>query len=276
MASPQFDSGPQLNSGIVRYDETDQPGTYRLQDADDKAAASEVFAVSVSAAESDSRSNNEKVIDKLVEDDRVDHHGLDGELDLASLVGAIPRTVSDQNPGRAIWPALLIGLLVALMVESFFAGYSAFRRYGRTRGVESRRQRKTDQRKDRFGFTTTTREILSPRFQSTCRRRRFMIDMLTLFADSDPAAVVTERIEVLGPIGWTGSVIVGSVLILASTFWLIRQRRLLGTKTVCGLSLLRAVVIGLLFGWSHNRHGAGPKRPRERQSCWCWPTRATA
>ena len=72
-----------------------------------------------------------------------------------------------------------------------------------------------------------------------------MIDMLMLFADSDPAPVVTERIETLGPFGWTGGIVAGAALILASTFWLIHQRRLLGIKTVCGLSLLRAVVIAV-------------------------------
>ena len=126
LASPQFDSG------IVRYDQTGQPGTYRLHAPEDSATASKVFAVSVSAAESDVSSSNQQIIAKLVEDVRVEHHGLDTKLDFASLIAAIPRQESQKNPGRAIWPALLLGLLVALVLESFFAGYTALRRYGRT------------------------------------------------------------------------------------------------------------------------------------------------
>ena len=70
-----------------------------------------------------------------------------------------------------------------------------------------------------------------------------MIDMMTLFADSDPATVVTEGVEILGPIGWNGGIVVSACLILVSTLWLIRQRGLLGIKTVCLLALLRAIVI---------------------------------
>jgi hypothetical protein len=118
-------------SGIVRFDQTQRPGLYQLTNLDDDRAPSIKFSVVVDPNESDVSTNSTELLTELAVDQRVNlHHSADG-FDFPTLLAASPKDDSLRTGGKPLWPALLLGLIAAIAIETFLAGYAALRRYGR-------------------------------------------------------------------------------------------------------------------------------------------------
>jgi hypothetical protein len=122
-------------SGVVRFDQTDQPGIYRLHDRDDPSSKPVVFSVASDPSESDISSDVLARLQSIADDSRVRIHDGSDRIDFAGLIAELPTDVSVADTGQPIWPALLVGLLSAIALETFLAGYAALRRYG---GLTSR------------------------------------------------------------------------------------------------------------------------------------------
>jgi hypothetical protein len=73
-------------------------------------------------------------VNSFASDERVDVQRQTAGLDFDSMLAKIPKDQikgSNFSPnGRRLWPALLLGLIAAIALESFLAGYAALKRYG--------------------------------------------------------------------------------------------------------------------------------------------------
>ena len=120
---------PSADGATVRFGETDRPGLYRIADLDDLDGQSLPFVVQGSSDESNLMTSNQTIWDTLAKDERIDQHSK-GEFDFRVLVDLIAAKTDGALPGRPIWSALLLVLVIGLVLETFLAGYAAFRRYG--------------------------------------------------------------------------------------------------------------------------------------------------
>ncbi|MFG0255544.1 MAG: BatA domain-containing protein, partial [Rhodopirellula sp. JB053] len=120
------------SAGVVRFDRTDQPGLYRLQDSDEDTE-SIVFSVAGDPSESALFVDSAVTLTRLADTPRVNLYRQSTGIDLQSIITSIPEDQSRGRSGTPLWPALLIGLMIAISLETFLAGYAALRRYGRLR-----------------------------------------------------------------------------------------------------------------------------------------------
>ena len=117
-------------AGVVRFKETQQAGLYHLKDLDDQQVADVVFAVSGVADESRVLPTSPERWQDLALQRNVSFHRHATSFDFASMLSAIPKIDTTANQGLRLWPALLLGLIMAVVLETFLAGYAALRRYG--------------------------------------------------------------------------------------------------------------------------------------------------
>ncbi|EMI40606.1 BatA domain-containing protein [Rhodopirellula sp. SWK7] len=122
-------------AGVVRFDRTDQPGLYRLKDLDDDTNEI-IFSVVGDYNESDVFHDSTETLTSLATDSRVNLHPQSAGFDFDKLLSAIPKDDSRGPVGQPLWPALLLGLLIAIALETFLAGYAALRRYGRFQSTD--------------------------------------------------------------------------------------------------------------------------------------------
>lgn len=116
--------------GTVRFDQTERPGLYRLKNLDDKSTSEIVFSVSPDADESKIFAEATGVLEPLVQDNQISLHRTANGFDFGSLLSAIPKRNTPGTGVMPLWPMLLFGLVVAIALETFLAGYASLRRYG--------------------------------------------------------------------------------------------------------------------------------------------------
>lgn len=116
--------------GVVRFDQTQRPGLYRLKDLDDHSVADVVFSVSGASEESKVMTEPADRWKTLASEDRIGFHRDGASFDFPTMLSRIPKIDTTEIRGVRLWPALLLGLIAAIVLETFLAGYAALRRYG--------------------------------------------------------------------------------------------------------------------------------------------------
>ncbi|KAA1257877.1 hypothetical protein LF1_03670 [Rubripirellula obstinata] len=136
IALPSGENDGSTLAGVVRFDQTQRAGLYRLKDLDDDQIAEVFFSVSGASEESKIIPASPDRWQALASRKDVSFHRSASGFDFPAMLSTIPKIDVTGNQGLRLWPALLVGLIAAIILETFLAGYAALRRYGKLGTVE--------------------------------------------------------------------------------------------------------------------------------------------
>lgn len=237
-------SSDNSESGIVRYQGTDRPGSYTLVNLDrppEEAGGERPIHYWIDSSIDESKIHESSVAQLQTLAAHKQIQWVDG----ASSFDPQPifRTIQPQQverPGSPIWPWFLLGMVIAILLETFLSGFAALRRYGRFRpslkepSTVGQHQSSIPSESVATPSLSISGWMVMPMAQSTSSGSISSGDELT----------ITEGITTEGWLGMPSAIGVGVLIAFVTLIWLYRQRELLGRYTTALIVCLRLAVVG--------------------------------